>query len=213
MFEFSAYRHLQKKQVNLCQFRWWWWQFSQRNTLHGNHKIDKQQLSFSLFLTRSFFVPHLHSFIPGPASGASVRSQSVPIVVFVRLFTSYNFAMISTPRPNNKAIEYTFVANHLQRMENKLTFTVDNGHHETARKLLIEMILFVPTRCEWLRKREKSCCYDNNRQTKDDKAGKKKNRMRNWNVIMLSICEWVDVFQLGHNSSTNSRYDNAIEEQ
>lgn len=37
-------------------------------------------------------------------------------------------------------------------MENKLTFVADNGHHDAARKVHLEMALFVPAKCEWLEK-------------------------------------------------------------
>lgn len=171
MFKFFAYRHLQNTRsvYATCLMA-----VSITKRSLGNHK---NRWTTALSLSRSLVLPSSHTntlFFQAPYLALAFAHNLVRLSC---LFTIYIAQLCHdehalSEQQRNRIHIGSQLTNHLQRMENQLTFAADNGHHEAARKLLIEMILFVPTRCEWLEK--KSCCYDNNRKTKDDKAKKKR---------------------------------------
>lgn len=103
--------------------------------------------------------------------------------------------MISTIRSNNKRNRLHIGFNrmeqrqqqHLQQMENKLSFAADNGHHEAARKHLIEMILFVPNE-SWASASGRSCCWRRRQHTHTPDEIKWRKLERNIGVCMSCEC-------------------------
>lgn len=124
--------------------------------------------------------------------------------------------MISTIRSNNKRNRLHIGFNrmeqrqqqHLQQMENKLSFAADNGHHEAARKHLIEMILFVPNE-SWASASGRSCCWrrqHTHTHTPDEIKWRKLER----NIGVCMSCECFSTTRVPATAAV-ARNDKAIE--